>query len=194
MSSRKKPNPNERMYAADNRPTFGPSRSEPATKPLPTPRSRAQNVPGVPAKGQGLDDFTRSRMEQSRAATANKTPATPTRPETPRPPTPSVTPPDVTSRPPNKPTPPRPVTPPDVTSRPTRPTPMPTRSLGSGPTAPVNMGKLNQINSMVAGRPSPTPARGTPMRPMKTGGSVNSSASKRADGIATRGKTKGKMC
>ena len=175
MSSRKKPNPNERIYAADNRPTFGPSQSKPATKPLPTPRSRAQNVPGVPAKGQGLDDFTRSRMEQSRAATANKTPATPTRPETPRPPTPSVT-------------------PPPVTSRPTRPTPMPTRSLGSGPTAPVNMGKLNQINSMVAGRPSPTPARGTPMRPMKTGGSVNSSASKRADGIATRGKTKCKMC
>jgi hypothetical protein len=73
---------------------------------------------------------------------------------------------------------------------------MPTRSLGSGPTAPVNMGKLNQINSMVAGRPSPTPARPspTPMSPMKKGGSVNSSASKRADGIATRGKTKGKMC
>jgi hypothetical protein len=91
------------------------------------------------------------------------------------------------------PTPPRPAAP---TPPPPRPTPMPTRSLGSGPTAPVNMGKLNQINSMVAGRPSPTPARpsSSPMSPMKKGGSVNSSASKRADGIATRGKTKCKMC
>jgi hypothetical protein len=61
------------------------------------------------------------------------------------------------------------------------------------------MGKLNQIKSMVAGRPSPTPMRPSsspmrpsPMRPMKKGGSV--SASKRGDGIAQRGKTKGKMC
>jgi hypothetical protein len=142
---------------------------------------------------------------------------TPTRPETPRPPTPSVTPPRTTIdrnsspyttdpfRPLPRPMPSAPnVIPRTIPTGPSGPlpatpmpsAPMPTRSLGSGPAAPVNMGKLNQVNSMVAGRPSPTPARPspTPMSPMKKGGSVNSSASKRADGIATRGKTKGKMC
>jgi hypothetical protein len=86
---------------------------------------------------------------------------------------------------------------------------------GFGPSAPPNLTKLAEVKNMVSGRPtSPTPQpRSVPTRmpapmstseprplpptapgpkPMKHGGSV--SASKRADGIAQRGKTKGTMC
>jgi hypothetical protein len=53
---------------------------------------------------------------------------------------------------------------------------------GFGPTAPFNQAKMNQINSMLQGKP------------MKKGGAVKaSSASKRADGCAIKGKTKGKI-
>jgi hypothetical protein len=48
---------------------------------------------------------------------------------------------------------------------------------GVGPTGPANTSKINEVKSMIQGRQ------------MKKGGSV-SSASKRADGIAIRGKTR----
>jgi hypothetical protein len=43
------------------------------------------------------------------------------------------------------------------------------------------------------GKPAFERSPATPQSRMKSGGSV-SSASKRADGIATKGKTKGRMC
>lgn len=52
---------------------------------------------------------------------------------------------------------------------------------GFGPSAPFNKAKMDQIKSSLYGKPT-----------MKKGGKV-SSASKRADGIATKGKTKGRM-
>jgi hypothetical protein len=51
---------------------------------------------------------------------------------------------------------------------------------GAGPTGPANMAKINQLKSATQGKP------------MKTGGKV-SSASKRGDGCAIKGKTKGRM-
>jgi hypothetical protein len=97
---------------------------------------------------------------------------------------------------------------------------MPRGGLGSRPTNPTmsgtpktlndafnasNLARATQSNQM--GKPTPpnnmsgkmgavarTIATKTPMAPgMKSGGSVGS-ASKRADGIATKGKTKGRMC
>ena len=69
------------------------------------------------------------------------------------------------------------------------PKPTPTRPSAGGPTAPVNMNKLNQVKALTAATPAPTSP--VSMRPMKKGGSVGS-ASKRADGCATKGKTKGR--
>ena len=98
-------------------------------------------------------------------------------------------------------------------SRPTsisnkRPTPMPSRPMAGGPTAPVNMDKLNQVKSMVTGRPSTAPAS-TGSMPMKKGGRIAAKGEHavqkqskrgaemikmaRGGGIEIRGKTKGKM-
>jgi hypothetical protein len=89
----------------------------------------------------------------------------------------------------------------------------PKRPMGRGQVTPAIMDKINQLKTFAAGRQNPAsppirtmsgsgtsvaPPGGmgspTPMGPkqMKKGGSV--SASKRADGIAQRGKTKGTMC
>jgi hypothetical protein len=58
---------------------------------------------------------------------------------------------------------------------------------GAGPTVPINAEKVNQINNMLRGRPAMNAG-------MKKGGAVKaSSASKRADGCAIKGKTKGKL-
>ena len=58
---------------------------------------------------------------------------------------------------------------------------------GAGPTGPINTAKVNEINNMLRGRPAMNAN-------MKKGGAVKaSSASKRADGCAIKGKTKGKM-
>jgi hypothetical protein len=58
---------------------------------------------------------------------------------------------------------------------------------GASPTGPINTAKVNEINNMLRGRPAMNAN-------MKKGGEVKaSSASKRADGCAIKGKTKGKM-
>jgi len=98
---------------------------------------------------------------------------------------------------PKRPEPPRPTPKPELT----RPTPMPE------PTRPMPMPKPEPMPPMEPRRPTPMPtpdpgSMPTPLRPTgkpsnqmeyKKGGSVPS-ASKRADGIAQRGKTRGKMC
>jgi hypothetical protein len=63
---------------------------------------------------------------------------------------------------------PRPATPMPSTPKPIRP--MPARPMGGGPTAPVNMDKLNQVKALTAAASRPTPSR--TMGPMKKGGGV----------------------
>lgn len=63
---------------------------------------------------------------------------------------------------------------------------------GAGFGNPADPAKFAAVKSAMTGRPSPAKPAGFDAR-MKSGGSV-SSASKRADGIATKGKTKGRMC
>lgn len=52
---------------------------------------------------------------------------------------------------------------------------------------PMGRGPMDNPRGPMGGPNRPMPSR------MKKGGSVKSSASKRADGIATKGKTRGKM-
>lgn len=63
---------------------------------------------------------------------------------------------------------------------------------GAGFGNPAAPAKFAAVKSAMTGKPSPAKPAGLGAR-MKSGGSV-SSASKRADGIATKGKTKGRMC
>jgi hypothetical protein len=62
---------------------------------------------------------------------------------------------------------------------------------GFGPSAPFNQAKMNQINSMLYGKPMKK-GGAVKTKKMASGGKV-SSASKRGDGCAIKGKTKGKM-
>jgi hypothetical protein len=55
-------------------------------------------------------------------------------------------------------------------ARPMPARPMPARPMGGGPTAPVNMDKLNQVKALTAAASRPTPSR--TMGPMKKGGEV----------------------
>jgi hypothetical protein len=86
------------------------------------------------------------------------------------------------------------------------PKPMPPRPMPPKPNLPIrgvgtNDGGPKPVvnpNATITPRvitdpPMPTPMVGAGPMPMKKGGSVGS-ASKRADGIATKGKTRGKMC
>ena len=70
-------------------------------------------------------------------------------------------------------------------SKPPPATPMPAKGFGPTTSSPQAQTNMNNILKSIG---APAPAK-----LMKKGGPVKSSASKRADGIAQRGKTKGKM-
>ena len=152
-----------------------PKNQQPIPKPTPTPVS-TQPVRDVPKTGTPAP----SAQDLSKILSGLNRPVIPPRPRIPPP------------RPPT-PVPPRPATPVDPIPQ---PRPVPSKPSVMGFPDPVPPVKRAVARAMPTNNPAPmnsVPMNSAPMNPamMKKGGAVK--ASKRADGIAQRGKTKGRM-